>query len=101
MGSTRGAVLAYSFVTGGRCGGGPGKPPRLLPVKGGPVTRHKPLPNTWWWGKAPRFSTASQAVNSDGTAALSRSELAERLLAQRAGRAPAGDRRTSSSSASG
>jgi hypothetical protein len=35
MGSTRGAVLAYSFVTGGRCGGGPGKPPRLLPVKGG------------------------------------------------------------------
>jgi hypothetical protein len=44
--------------------------------------RHKPLPSTSWWdGKEPRFSTApSRAVNSDGTPALTRGELAERLL---------------------
>jgi hypothetical protein len=39
------------------------------------------VPATIWYGKEPRFSTApSRAVNYDGTPALSRGELAERLL---------------------
>src|SRR5262245_31711099 len=39
------------------------------------------LPVTLWWGEKPRFSTApSRARNYDGTPALSRGELAERLL---------------------
>jgi hypothetical protein len=43
--------------------------------------RHRPSPRTWWLGKEPRFSTApSRMLNSDGTPALTRGELAERLL---------------------
>jgi hypothetical protein len=41
---------------------------------------HAPLPVTQWWGKEPRLSTTSRAFNYDGTPALSRGELAERLL---------------------
>ena len=44
--------------------------------------RHKPLPSTSWWdhGKEPLSTAPSRAVNSDGTPALTRGELAERLL---------------------
>src|SRR5262249_47449534 len=43
--------------------------------------RHASLPITFWQGKEPQFSTApSRARNYDGTPALSRGELAERLL---------------------
>ena len=43
--------------------------------------RQAPPPVTLWLGKEPSFSTApSRALNYDGTPALSRGELAERLL---------------------
>src|SRR5262249_41767690 len=43
--------------------------------------RWRALPS-WGWdgGREPRFNTASRALNADGTPALSRAELAERLL---------------------
>jgi hypothetical protein len=43
--------------------------------------RHARPPATLWFGKEPRFSTApSRIVNADGTPALSRAELGERLI---------------------
>jgi hypothetical protein len=43
--------------------------------------RTTPLPATLWYGKEPRFSTApSRTLNADGTPALTRAELAERLI---------------------
>jgi hypothetical protein len=43
--------------------------------------RRAPLPEVEWLGKEPRFSTApSRTLNYDGTPALTRGELAERLL---------------------
>jgi hypothetical protein len=41
---------------------------------------HAPQPVTQWWGKEPWLSTTSRVLNYDGTPALSRGELAERLL---------------------
>ena len=42
--------------------------------------RQKPLPPTNWFGCEPRLTTISRTRNGDGTLALSRYELGERLL---------------------
>src|SRR6516162_9870394 len=42
--------------------------------------RQKPPPFVWWKAEAPKLATFSRTKNADGTRAISKEELGERLL---------------------